>query len=326
MTHPTRRDTLTLALAAAAASAVGGAPARSQSDVVRMIFPFGAGGGGDSSLRVLTEQLTTELKRTFIVDNRTGADGRIGIQAVKGAAPDGKTFLYTTGPTMWLYPMTKEKVDYDPFADFEPIAQVATFDFCVAVPKDSPLKTLKDVGAWAKANPDKAVYALPGAGTIPHFVGVSLAKAFGADMRHLAYRGGAPAMSDLVGNQIPLSVGTLADALQQHRAGTVRIIATTGKTRSSFTPEVPTIIESGFDVTGDAWYGFWAPKGTPKAETDALGNAVRKILATPAIKERFLTLGLVATGTSPDDLVATMRDSVKIWKPVIEAGGAALRQ
>jgi tripartite-type tricarboxylate transporter receptor subunit TctC len=227
---------------------------------------------------------------------------------------------------MWLYPMTKDNVGYDPFADFVPVTQIALFEFCFAVPKDSPLKSMAEVAAWVKANPDKATYALPGAGTIPHFIGISLAKAFGGDMRHLAYRGGAPAIQDLVANQIPLSIGTLADALAQHQAGTIRILATSGAARSQFTPDVRTLKESGFDVVGDAWYGVWAPKGTPAAETDVMGAALRKVLARPEIKERLLKVGLVATGTSADELVAMMRRNVATWKPIIEAGGAEMRK
>jgi tripartite-type tricarboxylate transporter receptor subunit TctC len=326
-TPPSRRDVLLTSAAGLAALATG-SPAKAQlaGEVSKIIFPFGAGGGGDAITRLMAEAVGTDLKRTFIVENRTGADGRIGIQAVKAAAPDGKTYLITTGPTMWLYPMTKTNVGYDPFADFEPVAQIAVFDFCFAVPKDSPLKTMKDVAAWVKANPDKATYALPGAGTIPHFIGVSLAKAFGADMRQLAFRGGAPAIQELVGNQIPLSIGTLADALAQHQAGTIRILATTGKTRSQFTPDVPTLQESGFDIVGDAWYAVFAPKSTPVAETAALGDALRKVLQRPDIKERLLKVGLVATGSSADELTAMMRSNIAIWKPVIEAGGEAMRQ
>ncbi|NOU08170.1 MAG: hypothetical protein HOO99_18505 [Hyphomicrobiaceae bacterium] len=313
--------------ATAAAVAAGVGPAWAQGgDVSRIVFPFGAGGGGDLVSRTVAEALATELNRTFVVENRTGADGRIGIQAVKAAPPDGKTFLITTGPTMWLYPMTKDNVGYDPFGDFEPIGQIALFEFCFAVPKDSPHKTLKDVAVWAKANPDKATYALPGAGTIPHFIGVSLAKAFGGPMRHLAYRGGAPAITDLVGNQIPLSVGTLADALAQHQAGSIRILATSGTKRSQFTPDVPTIIESGFDVSGDAWYGMWAPKGTAKAQTDVVGAALRKLLTRTDVKERLFKAGLVATGTNGDDLVAMMKANVARWKPVIEAGGDEMKK
>lgn len=323
----TRRQTLAGGAALVAAMQIAGSGARAQSgDVSRIIFPFGAGGGGDFTSRTIADAIGPELKRSFIVENRTGADGRIGIMAAKTAAPDGKTWLITTGPTMWLYPMTKDNVGYDPFADFEPVAQLSLFEFCVAVPKESPIKSLKELAAWVKANPDKATYALPGAGTIPHFIGVSLGKAFGVSMRHLAYRGGAPAINDLVGNQIPISVGTLADALAQHQAGTIRIIATSGKKRSVFTPDVPTIEEAGFDVSGDAWYGMWAPKGTPKAEIDTMTAAIGKALARADVKERLFKAGLVATGTDGAALTAMMRDNVTRWNPVIEAGGAEMKK
>ena len=148
----------------------------------------------------------------------------------------------------------------------------------------------------------------------------------GAHQEEAGGRGGAPAINDLVGNQIPLSIGTLADALAQHQAGAIRILATAGKTRSQFTQDVPTIIESGYDVSGDAWYGMWAPKGTPKAETNAVNAALRKVLVKPEIKERLFKAGLVATGSGSDELVAMMKDNVARWKPVIDAGGDEMKK
>jgi tripartite-type tricarboxylate transporter receptor subunit TctC len=143
-------------------------------------------------------------------------------------------------------------------------------------------------------------------------------------MRRLPYRGGAPAINDLVGAQIPLSVGTVADALQQHRAGTIRMIATTGAVRSQFTPEVPTLKEAGHDIVADAWYGMWAPKGTPEKLVTEMNRAMVAILAKPDVRERLASFGLVATRTSAARLVEIMREQTARWQPVIAESGYRL--
>ena len=302
------------------AAALAAASARAQA-VTRVVFPFGAGGGGDTLCRILTEDVRASGGRQMIVENRTGADGRIGINSVRTSAPDGTTFLVTTGPTMWLMPLVHPAPGYDPFRDFAPVSQLALFEFCVAVANSTGITSMAELAAWAKANPGRASYAIPGAGTIPHFLGVSLSKLVGVDMRRVPYRGGAPALNDLVGGQIPLSVGTLADALAQHRAGTIRIIATTGERRSPFTPDLPTLKESGFDLVGDAWYGMWAPRDTPASVVADMNAAMVATLSKEAIRSRLTDIGLVATGTSADRLVELMRGQVAQWKPVIDESG-----
>jgi tripartite-type tricarboxylate transporter receptor subunit TctC len=308
-------------VAALAAAAYAPRLTAQPATVLRIIFPFGAGGSGDSLCRVLAEQLAPILGRSVIVENRTGADGRIGINAARSAPADGATFLITTGPTMWLLPLVHKAPGYDPYADFEPVAQLALFEFCVSVANYTGIKTVTELVAWVKANPDKSTYAIPAAGTIPHFIGVSLSKAFGVDMKKLPYRGGAPAITDLVGGQIPLSVGTVADALQQHRAGTIRTIASTGDKRSEFLPEVPTLQESGYGIVADAWYGMWAPKGTPTPLVAEMNRAVLSVLAKPEIKARLQALGLVATGTTGAKLSEIMQEQAARWKPVLEDSG-----
>lgn len=307
---------------ASALSLSGGVSrAAAQVGVTKLVFPFSAGGGGDALCRAIAEKMGSILGRSIIVENRTGADGRIGINAVKAAPPDGQTILVTTGPTMWLMPIVHKAPGYDPFSDFEPVSQLALFDFCVAVSNASGIKSIAELTAWAKANPDKATYAIPGAGTIPHFIGVALGKAIGVDMKRLPYRGGAPAINDLVGGQIALSVGTLADALQQHRGGNIRIVAVSGEKRSQFLPDVPTLTESGYDVVGDAWYGMWLPKGTPKAALAPIEKAAAEAIADAGVKTRLEAIGLVPTGTSADHLTAIMRANVARWQPIIEASG-----
>ena len=319
----------TFIMAGAAAVASLRAPlARAQSagSPVRIVFPFGAGGAGDALCRLLAERLAPALGRAVIVENRTGADGRIGIGSVKAAPPNGDTILITTGPTMWLMAMVHKSPGYDPFTDFEPVSHLCSFEFCIAVSLGTGLTSIKELVAWAKANPDKATYGLPGVGTIPHMTGVALSRMIGVDMRRLPYRGGALAMNDLVAGQIPLSIGTLSDALQQHRGGKVRILAVTSEKRSPFVPDVPTMVESGYNLVGEAWYGMWMPKGTPAEIVAKVSGAVQAAIAAPDVRQRLEGLGLIATGTPPDRLTAIMRENRERWAAVVKESGYTIEQ
>lgn len=311
-----------LGLAAGSASLraqAGGAP-------IKLVFPFAAGGGGDALSRVIAEKLGPALGRTVIVENRTGADGRIGIQSVKTAAPDGDTLLMTTGPTMWLMPLVHKAPGYDPFKDFEPIAHLTSIEFCIAVSNASGIASLPELVRWAKANPDKATYGIPAVGTIPHFVGVALAKQIGVDMRRLPYRGGALVMNDLVAGQIPIAVVALSDAIQQHRGGTVRIVGVPSRSRSPFLPDVPTFIEAGVGIDGEAWYGLWAPAKTPAAVLERINAAVVATIKDADVKKRLDTFGLVPTGTSPARLVEIMRENTAQWGPIVKESGYTMEQ
>ena len=295
--------------------------AQSAGNAMRIVFPFAVGGAGDALCRLLAERASTTLGRAVVVENKTGADGRIAIQFVKAAAPDGDTVLVTTGPTMSIMQQVHKSPGYDPFKDFEPVAHLANLEICLAVAKSLPITTMAELVAWLKANPDKATYGIPGAGTIPHFIGLQFAKLTGLDLRRLAYRGGTPALQDLVGGQIPLVSGTVADALEQHRAGNIRIIATSGATRSPFLPDLPTYIESGFAIEGSSWYGAWAPAKTPSAVVARLGASFNAVLADAAIKERMLKLGLIATGLAGAELARIQTADAERWAPTIKESG-----
>jgi tripartite-type tricarboxylate transporter receptor subunit TctC len=315
-------------LLSAAALTAGGVSARAQiaGAPVRIVFPFTAGGAGDALCRLIGDKLAATLNRPVIVENKTGADGRIGIQSVKAAAADGDTLLVTTGPTMWLYPMVHTAPGYDPHADFAAISLLGRFEFCVSVALNTGIKSMAELAAWVKANPDKAAYGVPGAGTIPHFTGVALAKLFGTELRRVPYRGSVPAINDLVAGQIPIVITTLADTIQQHRGGTVRILAVSSKSRSSLLADVPTLTESGYALTGDAWYGLWAPARTPGDKIEALNRAVRSALADPVVKAKLEGFAILAEPSSPDGLSALMRADAANWAEIVKASGFRMEQ
>jgi tripartite-type tricarboxylate transporter receptor subunit TctC len=304
-------------LAAAASSAV----AQLSEQPVRIVFPFAAGGSGDALARLIAEHLRTAMGQPVIVENRTGAQGRLGVQAVKAAAPDGHTLLLTPVAPMSIYQHVYKALAYDPVADFAPVSQVATFDFAVAVGPQVPAATLKDLVAWVAANQAQGSYGTPAAGTLPHFFAVSFAKAADLNLRHVGYRGSAAALTDLMGGQIPIVFTTTSDVLENHKAGRIKVLATSDKARSPFLPEVPTFREAGFAIEGSGWYGAFAPAGTPDDMVARLNRAIVGAVQTPAVKERLLAVGLVPTGTSAAELRNIQKADSELWAPAVKASG-----
>lgn len=312
--------TMLLALVAASVLPV---PARAQigEQPVRIVFPFAAGGSGDALARLIAEHLRIALNQPVIVENRAGAQGRIGVLAVKAAAADGKTLLLTPVAPMSVYQHVYKALLYDPIRDFRPVSQVATFDFAIAVGPQVPAKSLKELVEWVKANPSQGSYGTPAAGTLPHFFAVQFGRTAGLDLRHVGYRGSAAALTDLVGGQIPIVVTTTSDVLEQHKGGRIRVLATSDKARSPFLPEVPTFRESGYDIEGAGWYGVFAPAATPPDVVQRFNAAIVAAVRTPTIKERLLALGLVPTGTSAAELAAIQKADSELWAPAVRASG-----
>src|ERR1700688_1679038 len=289
--------------------------------LIKMIFPFSAGGGGDTLCRLLAQHAGRLLDRTVIVENRTGGDGLIGIKWVRNASPDGTTILVTTGPTMYLLPMVETEPSFDLNKDFVPVSLLARFEFCVAAGAAVDAKDFKQFVAWLKANPGKATFGVPGNGTIPHFTGSKLEQVLGVPMTRVAYRGSALAINDLIGGHLPFAVVTIADAIPQHRAGTVKILAVSSAERSPFLPDVPTLKESGVDLVADAWYGMWLPAGSSQEFASRLSSAVVTSLAKPEVREKLLAIGLIPVGTTPDGLTMELAADTALWQPIVKATG-----
>lgn len=295
--------------------------AHAQSNAIRIIFPYAAGGSGDATARLLADKLQTSLGQTVMVENRTGGAGRIGVNAVKNAVADGSTLLFTPFAAVTIYPFAYHTLDYDPFTDLVPITQVCTFDFALAVRSDFPAKTPQELVSWLRANPASAQYGSPGAGALPHFFGLLFGRAAGVEMTHIAYKGTPPALSDLLGGQIPIVSSTVSDFLELHRAGKIRVIATSGEERTTDLPDVPTFKESGIDIVGSGWYGMFALAHTPSDVVARLNAALVAALARPDIKQRVSGLGLKPTGTSSAQLAAIQKADADKWAPIVKASG-----
>ncbi|WP_375415021.1 Bug family tripartite tricarboxylate transporter substrate binding protein [uncultured Bradyrhizobium sp.] len=289
--------------------------------LTRIIFPFAAGGGGDALCRIMAQTLGPSLDRNVVVENRTGGDGLIGIKSVKGTPPDGSTILVTTGPTMYLLPMTEVTPSFDTAKDFVPVSLLARFEFAVVAGPAIGAQDFKQFVAWLKANPDKASFGVPSNGTIPHFIGSKLEQVLGTPMTRVPYRGSAPIVNDLIGGHLPFGITTVADVIAQHRAGRLRILAVTSAERSPFVSDVPTLKDSGVELAADAWYGMWLPAGSPAELARQLSAAAVAALARPEVREKLQAIGLIPVGTTPEGLIAELAADTAFWQPIVNATG-----
>ena len=313
-----------LALACIAAFAIAAPPARADVDKpVRLLVGFAPGGSADIAARVIADRIKDDLRQPVVVENRPGAGGRLVADAVKNAPADGSVLMLTPIVVTVLAPMVFSKLSYDPIADFAPVAQVANFQFALSVNASHPAKNMQELVAWYKANPTKANFGSPAAGSLPHFFGVMIARGTGVDLVHVPYNGGGPMMNALVGgDQIVAAIDTLVEQVELHRTGRVRILATSGASRSPLLPDVPTFTEAGLaGIEGTAWFGVYAPAKTPESTVRQLNAAINRALANGELRERLTKLGLEPAGGSPADLAARMAQDTARWAPIVKASG-----
>ena len=307
----------------AALAAVGPArPALAQgAGAIRVIFPFAPGGGGDGTARFLADELGKALGELVIVENRAGADGRLGLRAVASSPPDGRTILITPFGPIVIHPSVYSSLPYDPLKDLQPVSLVTRIEFALSTGPMTPAKTLAELVEFLRANPDKANYGSPGAGTIPHFSGLLFAAAAKIDLRHVPYKGTTPALADLVAGQIALASTPASDAGELHRAGRIRMLATSGAGRSPFTPDVATYREQGFDIEAEGWYGTYVAAGTPMAIVDKYSKIFAGAMQSPRGRELMNNFRLLPAGTTPGELAAVQRRDFERWAPAIKASG-----
>lgn len=320
-----RRDFLTAsALGLAASGLVPDALAQPAGKVTRILTGFPPGGSTDTIARLLAERIRGSYASSVIVENRAGAGGRLGLEALKNADSDGSAMILTPASMLAIYPHIYKRLPYDAFRDFAPVTAVCKFPFAFSVGPAVPatVKTVPDFVEWAKANPKQASYGSPAAGSMPHFVGVMLARAAGFEFAHVGFRGGAPAIQDLIGGHIPASINVFGEALPYVPAGQLRVLATTGPTRSRFLPEAPTLKESGFhDIEAQEWFGMFVPAKTPPDAVARLNAAIVAVLGTPEIAEAFAKFGYEPAPTTVAEFAGMVKAEYERWRPVVEASG-----
>ena len=298
-----------------------GTAAWAQAPTTRVVVGFAPGGSVDALARLVGDALQTGLGRTAIVENRTGAAGRLAVEQVKAAPPDGSMLLLAPQGPMTLFPHVFRNLRYDPGRDFVPVTRVASGDFALTIGPLVPAKDMTGFRAWLATAGDKASYGSPGAGTIPHFIGVAFSRQLGVPMTHVPYRGSALTMNDLAGGQIAAAVSPVTEALELHKAGRVTIIATSGSTRTPFVAGVPTLKELGIAVDVPLWFAVYAPAATPPELVDRMRQAIHATLATPAAKAQLAKLGLVPSPSGSAELLVVQRRESDMWAPLVQASG-----
>ena len=292
---------------------------------VRIIVAVPAGGSIDLVARHVGQRLTEALGQTFLVDNRPGGAGIIGTDLAAKAAPDGYTLTMTPAAFLSSHPSTFAKLPYDPVRDFTPVINVVIQPSVLVVHPSAPSKTVKELAAFAKANPGKLNYGSGGEGSPHHLSGVMFSSATETIMVHVPYKGGAPAMADLLAARVDLIFAPVPEALQHIRGGKLRALGVMSPKRASVLPDVATIQELGFPgLVLDTWIGLAAPAGTPRDVVMKLNNAVQKALGG-GLRERFAEVGLDIAGGTPDQFAATIRNDMAVYARLVKESGMAIQ-
>jgi tripartite-type tricarboxylate transporter receptor subunit TctC len=313
--------TLTRRAVLASAVAIAALPAGAEDRPLRIVLGYPAGASADTISRLVADKMRTSLNRPVVVENKPGAAGIVANLAVKAAAPDGNTLLMTPLANMVAYPHSYAKLDYDPFKDYVPVAQVAAFQIAFGVGPNVPAKTLAEYVTLAKQGGIYANFASAAVGSLPHFFGLLFANTAGIEMTHVPYKGTAQVLQALLAGEVPAAVVPISDLGTLVQSGKGRILATAGAKRSPQYPDVPTFKESGYDIEGSAWYALFAPAGTPRDIVDKLAAAAIDAVKQPDLKQKIEPLGLEATGYGPAELAKIMKDDDAKWGPVIRASG-----
>lgn len=305
--------------------AVGAGTTRAQTlnKVARVIVGFPAGGGTDIGARVFAQALGGSYASSMIVEDKPGASARLAVEYVKNAPPDGSVMLFTPDFPMTLYPWSFKSLNYDPVKDFIAVGPTAKgmLTFVIGPEVPAEVKTLAGFVAWCKANPGKANVADTSAGATPHFTGVMLAQEAKVTMTPVHYRGGAPAIEDLLGGHIPASVNPVSEVIGYAKSGQLRILAVTGAERTPFLPDVPTMKEQGYNVVVESLTGVFLPAHTPDAIVNALSQAMHAASKSQAMIDSLAKFGTEPAFMPPAEFAAWIKDEIARWGPVVKASG-----
>ena len=286
---------------------------------IKVLIGVPAGGTQDVLTRAIAETLRTSLG-TIIIDNKSGASGRIAVETVKNAEPDGHTLLLGPMSLMTMFPSAYKKLNYDPFTDFIPIINAASFELALCVHSSVPANNLAEFVAWAKTQGDKVNIASYGSGTPSHFLGEMLNRAAGLKMVHVPYKGSTPARQDVMGGTVQAYFDTVGGAITMLPTGRVKVLATSGAKRSPPLPSVPTFVESGYkDVMASAWFAYYAPAKTPKPVIDKLRAEFMRAVNSRDLRQQLLQNGMYPVGDGPEALVKTMREDTARWAKIMKS-------
>jgi tripartite-type tricarboxylate transporter receptor subunit TctC len=288
---------------------------------LKILVGFPAGGGSDVMARLVAEALKQRTGRNVIIDNKTGASGTLAGEALKNAAPDGTTVCYMPSATV-VQKITMSSIPFDPQADLAPVTMAGTVQTAYAVSPTIGVNTLAEYIAWLKANPTRASFGTTAMGSFTHFFGIMAGQAIGIPLEPVPYRGAAPLVADMQGGHIAAGCGGITDFLEQHRAGKVKLIFTSGDKRATSAPDVPTAVELGYpklSILG--WYVFFAPPKTPPALVDAWHDELKAVLEMPDIKRHLTEFGLDVETSTPAEFSRRMAADFVRWQQILDEIG-----
>ena len=314
---PSRRHFAVLALALSCSLA-----AAQHTKPIKLMVGFPPGGGTDAVARILADKLKDELGTPVVVENKPGAGGQLAAQALKAAPADGTVLFLSHDHTISILPLVVKNPGYEPSKDFAPVAGFATFVNAYAVSGGTPAKTFTEYVAWVKAQGGKGAVGIPAPASTPEFLVKVVGEKYKLDLVSAPYRGSAPMMADMLGNQIAAGVGSVPDFIENHKAGKVRIVAVLGAKRQAALPDVPTFGELGLSGLDDMpYYGIFAPAGTPQATINHFGAALSKVLAIPDVHEQLSKMGLTVGYMNSHQLEQRERSYTQVWTKLIKASG-----
>jgi tripartite-type tricarboxylate transporter receptor subunit TctC len=292
---------------------------------IRLVVPFPAGGGTDIIAREVAQKLSTTQGWTFVIDNKPGSGGNLGVDTAAKAAPDGYTLALGQTSNLAINPALYSKMPYDPVKDLAPVGLVASAPLVLVVAADSPYKTLADVVNASKAKPGSLNFASPGNGTVAHLASELLQKTAGVKFIHVPYKGMAQAATDVIGGQVQLYMSSVPTLLGHIKSGKMRAIAVTSLTRVDDLPQVPTVAESGYKgFEAVTWFGVVAPAAVPKDIVLRLNTELNKALQTADVKKKLGDQGAAVLGGTPEQFGALIKAEITRWAPVVKESGAKL--
>jgi tripartite-type tricarboxylate transporter receptor subunit TctC len=299
-----------------------GAAAAQTATPIRILVGFPPGGGTDAIARTLAEKLKDQLGVPVVVENRAGAGGQIAAQALKAAPADGRTLFLSHDHSISILPLVTRNAGFDPAVDFVPVAGFATFANALAVSAGTPAKSVREYVAYVQANGGKDSIGIPAPASIPEFLVSMIGKQYKLDLQAAPYRGSAPMMADMLGNQIRAGVASIPDFIENHKAGKVRIVAVIGDKRQAILPDVPTFAELGIPGLEELpYYGLFAPAGTPQPVLDRLNQALARVVAMPDVREHLTGMGLTVAYQPQAPFTSRVRGYTNSWDRIIKASG-----
>jgi tripartite-type tricarboxylate transporter receptor subunit TctC len=288
---------------------------------LHIVVGYAPGGSTDRVARIVADKLQAKVGVAVVVDNKTGAGGRLAAQQVKAAQANQNVLLLANPATMLVAPLVFKDSGYDPEKDFVAVSHVNDYEFSVAVASAVPVKELTHLIAWLRANPNQANFGVPATGSLPHFFALMMGDKAGVKAQVVGYRGSAPLIADLLGGQIPVAVDTFDTQLPQHEGGKLKVLAVSSEKRSPLAPSIPTFKEAGLDLVATGWNAFFAPASMPKAKVDLLAKAIHDVMQDPDTQRKFNDQKMNPVVATQAQTVAMLARYRAQWAPVVQKSG-----